>query len=191
MITIDISTTSNEYLTCEQLDNRLKKYRSVRLTCENLNNERNIKRLGKTSKLHEHFLYFIKEMKIHNLHKLVNVALRNKRRISYIIEKWLLLSKVCTIQGILWTIKNWLFLILHYGGGGGGGGGGAGLIDIVYKAIKLSSASTSYRLLISSRPIKLSTDVISNVVVDNANFDNGGSLKHVCLRSTKPMWINE
>ena len=57
--------------------------------------------------------------------------------------------------------KELAFLILHYRG--------PGLLDIVHKAIQLPSTlttTTTYRLLISSRPIKSSTDVTSNVVVD-------------------------
>ena len=80
---------NNKYRTYKQLDRRIKKCREYHdnLMCKHLNTERRLQRMGKTLELHEHFLYLIKENKIHNLHELVNVALRNNRSMRYILDK--------------------------------------------------------------------------------------------------------
>lgn len=163
---------NNRYLTYEQLDKRIKNYRDSRdkLACKNLNAERKLENLGKTLKLHEHFLYLIKENKIHNLHELVNVALRNNRSMTYIISK--MTSAVQKLYNPRYSIddKDLAFLILHYGG--------PGLLEIVHKAISLPSASTAYRLLQGNKIIKSSTQVTSEEVVDNIKFDEVKNLKY-------------
>ena len=46
-----------------------------------------IVRLNKTLSLHQHFLYLLKENKIHRLHELIKVAFKAKRSIGYIVNK--------------------------------------------------------------------------------------------------------
>ena len=159
------SHVNNKYLTFGQLDKRVGHFRNIRdnLTLKDLNNVRKINNLGRTLKLHEHFMYLIKENKINNLHELVNVALRNKRSISYIIEKMTFAIRGLYNPRYRTDDKELAFLILHYGG--------PGLLEIVHKAIQLPSVSTAYRLLSNSKPMKSSIDITTTDVVSNIQFD--------------------
>ena len=100
----------------------------------------------------------------YNLHELVNVALRNNRSITYIIEK--MTAAVKGLYNPCYSVddKELAFLILHYGG--------PGLLEILHKAMQLPSTSTAYRLLRGSKPIKSLTDVSSTDVVNNIKPNN-------------------
>ena len=95
-------------------------------------------RLGKTLSFHKRLLCLIAENKIPRLHFLVNVALKNRRSIEYIVGK-------CTeaIAGVYRARvdqddKELAFLVLKFGG--------PSLLDILFRANLLPSTSLAYRM---------------------------------------------
>ena len=80
---------NNRYLTFSQLENKINKLEQQKklLTIEKYQLNKKTERLGKTLSLHKRFLLEISRNNIPRLHNLVNVALKNKRSIHYILEK--------------------------------------------------------------------------------------------------------
>ena len=98
-----------------------------------------------TLSLHERFLVSIAENNVPQLQQLVTVALRNNRKIPYILSK-----VMAVIDGIYspnpsQDDKDLAFLVLKFGG--------PSLLNILYKAGILPSTSTAYRMAKHCPPI--------------------------------------
>ena len=124
-----LSTAKSENLTYHQLTERLgnikAKLNDVKL--KSLNRNRKLFNLNKSLELHQRILILIKENSIPQLHELVKTALKQKRSLSYVIQKI-----VDAVDGV-YNVRNsekdkdLAFLILQYGG--------PGLLDIVHRAL--------------------------------------------------------
>uniref|UniRef100_A0A7M5X508 Uncharacterized protein n=1 Tax=Clytia hemisphaerica TaxID=252671 RepID=A0A7M5X508_9CNID len=130
----------NEYLTFNQLKNKLEKNqkKASLLSIENYKLNNKVEQLGKTLSFYKRFVIYIAENKVPRLHFLVNVALNNNRSIQYILGK-------CTdaVAGVYKARfdqddKDLAFLVLKFGG--------PSLLDILYRANVLPSTSLAYRM---------------------------------------------
>ena len=124
---------NNLYLTYTQLKNKIGKLQEQKslLTIEKYRANEKANKLGKTLSLYKRFVLERSQNNIPRLENLVNVALRNRRSINYILEK-------CTlaISGIYKARaseedKDLTFLVLKFGG--------PALLDILYRANHLPS----------------------------------------------------
>ena len=167
----EIMNLNNKYLTyhqlqqkCDQLqkakrDMELKKYN---LSCKN-------SKLAGTLDMHQRILINISENNIPRLTQLISVALRNKRSVSYIMNK-----VIAAIDGIYTPNpskddKDLAFLVLKIGG--------PCLLDILFRAGVLPSVSLAYKMAKSSSPIisSVKSDIL-DCVKANVNCDEESQL---------------
>ena len=139
------------YLTYRQLSSKIEaliKDKSLqRLERYKVNNK--LERLNKTLSLHQRLLVQISENNVPRLQGLVNVALKNNRSISYIVEK-----VTQAINGVYKARpsqddRDLAFLVLKFGG--------PSLLSILYHANVLPSVSLAYK--ISKNSVKLALSV--------------------------------
>ena len=160
------SQTTNKYLSHHQMELRLNncKTQLAKRRLQVHTQSKTIARLDKTLELHQRFLHSLQEHKIHRLHDLVDVALRQKRSIGYILQK-----VTDAIDGIYnphykEDDKELAFIILQFGG--------PALLDIVHRAIKLPSTSTAYKMIKGSRTINTSVNADVSELTDNFKIDS-------------------
>ena len=171
-----LSTAKSENLTYHQLTERLGniKAKLTDVKLKSLNRSRKLFNLNKSLELHQRILILIKENSIPQLHELVKTALKQKRSLSYVIQKI-----VDAVDGV-YNVRNseedkdLAFLILQYGA--------PGLLDIVHRALNFPSPSTAYRLLKNSSIIQSSvyedmTTFIDNIIIDRNEPLYGHMLK--------------
>ena len=111
------------------------------------------RKLTGTLNMHQRFLVNISNNNIPRLRQLVNVALKNKRNISHIVSK-----VIDVIDGIyspnpIKRKQRCSILVLKPGG--------PCLFDILYRAGKLPSVSTAYRMATNCLPILSSVQQVS------------------------------
>ena len=155
------SHTNNTYLSHSQMELRLevckKKVDAHRLKVHTTS--KTILRLNKTLQLHQRFLLLIQENKVHHLHELVCVALRNKCSIGYIIQKVIDAVKGMYNPHYSKDDKELSFIILQFGG--------PALLEIVHRTIKLPSCSTAYNMIKGKRNINTSVNATVLELAEN------------------------
>ena len=143
-----------QVLRFQNIQEQLKKSRLQVLTQSHI-----IRRLNKVLQFHQRFLHFIQTNRIHRLHDIVEVALRQKKNIRFIVQR---------LQDALDGVynphykqddKDLAFIIYQFGG--------PALLEIVHRAIKLPSCSTALKILKGSRTINTAVDVTLEELAEN------------------------
>ena len=170
--------TQNIYLTYSQLVEKNNAYRKTvqSLKVLNLNKDKKFHRLGQSLSYHQRFMVLMSENNVPRIQQLVAVALKNRRSITYIIEK---VSQA--IEGVYLARpsehdKDLAYLILKMGG--------PALLGICHRANKLPSASTAYKVAKSMKRLK--TDVtmtIAECFDANIDINSVGNAHAVSLKA--------
>ena len=161
-------TIINKYLSHQQVEQRLAHHKDqeAKYRLKMHTQSKTIARLNKTMDLHQRLLHSIKDNKVHRLHDIVNVALRQGRSIGYIVEK------VTDAIGGIYNPqykeddKDLAFLILQFGG--------PALLDIVHRACHLPSSSTAYKMIQGTRTINTPVNARISDLSQNIAFDANG-----------------
>ena len=152
--------TNNVYLSHAQMELRLelckKNLNDYKLN--HLNLTRKVSRLNKSLNLHHRFLHLIQDNRIHRLHELVCIALKNKQGIGYIIQKVIDAVKGVYNPKYSKDDKDLSFTILQFGG--------PALLEIVHRAIRLPY-TTAYRMIKDKQNIKTSVSATSSELAEN------------------------
>lgn len=159
------STYNDRYLSQKQLSLRVsnyrEKYQMSRLAT--LNSVKKYNSLKNTLSLHQRLLILLKDNDIPRLRSLLEVAMKNKRSVRYILQKI-----IDVVDGIYMarpkeSDKDLALLIQQMGG--------PALLDIVHRAIGLPSNSTAYRLLRQTCYMKSTLSATPSDVLQNVEFD--------------------
>ena len=143
--------THNKYLSFSQLSDKSNHYQAElnKSKLEIIKLRSRINKIGETVSMHQRFIMHIANSDIPRLKELVQVALRNNRGISYIVDKVVQAVKGVYLARPSDKDKDLALLILEFGG--------PALLDICHKANALPSVSTGYRMRKKSKIIHSQT----------------------------------
>ena len=160
---------NNTFLPHDQLSERAKLTRSERekMQLKLLKCTFRYSKLCATLSLHERFLVSIAENNVLQLQQLVTVALRNNRKISYILSKMMAVIDGIYSPNPSQDDKDLAFIVLKFGG--------PSLLNILCKAGILLSTSTAYRMAKHCPPIVSSVkDCAGKCYENNVKFSDVG-----------------
>ena len=156
--------TNNIFLTHSQLSDKCKSLRKERnlMQLELRHKTKRVERLNSVLGLHKRFLVLLSQNDVLRVKELVAVALKNNRSINYIVDK--VLDAVAGIYRARPSEKDkdLAFVVLKLGG--------PSLLNILYKANKLPSDSTAYRIGKGLKEINCSVTMTAGSCMDE-NFD--------------------
>lgn len=162
--TLHKTHVNNHYLSHKQMELRPKHHKDQEATyrLKVHSQSKTIARLNKTLDLHQRFLHSLQEHRVHRLHDLVNVALKQGRSVGYILQK-----VTDAVDGIYQSHynsddKDLAFVILQFGG--------PALLDIIHRVIGLPSPSTVYKMIQGTKTINSSVNASVSELGDNMQF---------------------
>ena len=167
---------NNIFLSHAQLSDKAKLMRAEkeRFRLQLLNVTFRYSKLCATLSLHERFLVSIAENNVPRLQQLVSVALKNNRKITYILSKVMAVIEGIYAPNPSQDDKDMSFLVLKFGG--------PSLLNILYKAGILPHESTAYRMAKECPPIVSSVkSTAGECFENNVKFTEVGK----CLVSIK------
>ena len=167
----EVTTLNHKYMTYHQLQQKCEQLQIAKRDSElkEVNLSYKNSRLIGTLNMHQRFLAIVSENNIPKLKQLINVALKKKRNLSYIINKITDAVDGIYSPNLSKDDKDLAFLVLKMGG--------PCLLDILFRAGVLPSVSTAYRMAKSCSPIisSVKSDIL-DCFKANVNFDKENNL---------------